>query len=422
MSKNRDSLIIGFALFAMFFGAGNLIFPPYLGWESGSAWLAAALCFIFIDIGMSLLALIAIARNGKGSSGLTDKLGTRLSFLILSLNCLCIGPFVAIPRTAAITYEVGIAPLIGDMNSWLCTGIFFGISFLLSIRQSKVVDIVGKFMAPLMFVALVVLIIKGIVTPLGEIASSGQVGEAVRTGLLNGYQTMDMMAATIFSVAVLLSIRQKGYEQKSQQVELITKGGIVATVLLFIVYGGLAYIGATASVTVTEELTQAQLLIVVTEGLMGKPGQILLSVIVIFACLTTAVGLFTSISSFFAEKLHIRYEILVTVFTLVSWVISNFGTSVIISMAAPVLDLIYPVLIMLIILGLFQNRIGSDPVCRLAALGAFAAAVLLLIGDIFGIEIISEVLPFSALGFGWLVPAVLCAGVGLLVAGRSKTL
>lgn len=153
--KTSDSLTIGFALFAMFFGAGNLIFPPFLGWEAGKSWFAGFLCFIFIDIGMSLLAMIVIAKSEKGAEELTGRLGSKLSFVLLALNCLCIGPFVAIPRTASITYEVGVVPNFGEVNSWLCTGIFFGISFLLSVRQSKVVDIVGKVLAPLMFVALV---------------------------------------------------------------------------------------------------------------------------------------------------------------------------------------------------------------------------------------------------------------------------
>ena len=233
--KTADSLTIGFALFAMFFGAGNLIFPPFLGWESGGSWLIGFLCFIFIDIGMSLFAMIAIAGSGEGAEGLTGKLGNKISTVVLALNCLCIGPFVAVPRTAAITYEVGVVPNLGAINSWLFTGIFFAVAFLLSAKQSKVVDLVGKFMAPVMFVALLVMIGKGIVTPLGEIGPSAQTGSVVRNGLLSGYQTMDMMAAYIFSVAILMTIRQKGYSQQKEHSALILRGGLIATVLLVVV-------------------------------------------------------------------------------------------------------------------------------------------------------------------------------------------
>ena len=412
--KTADSLTIGFALFAMFFGAGNLIFPPFLGWESGGSWLIGFLCFIFIDIGMSLFAMIAIAGSGEGAEGLTGKLGNKISTVVLALNCLCIGPFVAVPRTAAITYEVGVVPNLGAINSWLFTGIFFAVAFLLSAKQSKVVDLVGKFMAPVMFVALLVMIGKGIVTPLGEIGPSAQTGSVVRNGLLSGYQTMDMMAAYIFSVAILMTIRQKGYSQQKEHSALILRGGLIATVLLVVVYGGLAYIGATMSVSVKEQLSQAQLLILLTEQLLGKPGMLLLGVIVAFACLTTAVGLLTSIASFFAEKTGVKYEVLVAVFTLVSWVISNFGTSTIISMAAPVLDLIYPVLIVLVVFGFLGRWIRSETTYRFAAFGAFAASVLLQIGNIFDIDIFANLLPLSGLGFGWIIPAGILTVLGVL--------
>lgn len=420
--KISDSLTIGFALFAMFFGAGNLIFPPFLGWEAGNTWIAGFLCFIFIDIGMSLLAMIAISKSEQGAEGLTGRLGEKVSFVLLALNCLCIGPFVAVPRTASITYEVGIAPNLGEVNSWLCTGLFFAVVFLLSVRQSKVVDIVGKFMAPVMFAALLVLIIKGFATPVGEIGPSEELSTVVRSGLLSGYQTMDMMAAYIFSVTILMTIRQKGYSSQTQQSALILRGGVVATVLLFVVYGGLAYIGATASVSVTEELSQAQLLILLTGRLLGKPGMILLGVIVAFACLTTAVGLLTSIASFFTEKLGVRYEILVTLFTAVSWLISNFGTAAIISMAAPVLDLIYPVLIVLTAFGLAGRRIQSDAAYRFAAFGAFAASVLLQVGSLMDVDLFAAALPLSELGFGWLIPSLVCAAIGTMRARYLKKL
>ncbi len=412
--KTVDSLTIGFALFAMFFGAENLIFPPFLGWESGGSWMIGFICFIFIDIGMSLLAMIAVSRQEKGAEGLTGRLGAKISTILLAVNCLCIGPFVAIPRTASITYEIGIAPNFGTLNSWACTAVFFFIAFLLSVRQSRVVDLVGKFMAPVMFAALLVLIGKGIVSPIGETGPAAATGSVVRSGLLSGYQTMDMMAAYIFSVAILLTIRQKGYTGQKEQSALFLRGGLVATALLVVVYGGLAYIGATMSVSVKETMSQPQLLILLTEQLLGKPGLALLGVIVAFACLTTAVGLLTSIASFFAEKTGVRYETMVAGFTLISWAISNFGTAAIISMAAPVLDLIYPVLIVLVVFGLADRFIHQDTTYRFAAFGAFAASALLQIGNILRIDIFASLLPLSDLGFGWLIPAGLFAAAGFM--------
>lgn len=407
-----DSLTIGFALFAMFFGAGNLIFPPFLGWQSGSSWLIGFLCFIFIDIGMGLFAMLVIAKNGHGAEGIGEKLGTKISFLLMAAMSLCLGPFVAIPRTASITYEIGVLPNFEEVSSWVCTAVFFLISCMLSIKQSRVIDIVGKILAPVMFAALLVMILKNFLTPIGSIGESAPVSDVVRNGLLSGYQTMDMMAACIFSVALLLAIKQKGYTTKKQQFSLIAGGGVIATVLLFIVYGGLAYIGAAASCSVTQEMSQPQLLILLTEALMGRGGLILLGMIVSFACLTTAIGLLTSISTYFAEKLPIPYEVFVVTFSLASWIISNFGTVKIIAMAAPVLDLIYPVLIVLIVFGLLSDRIKSVSTYRFAAFGAFAASLLLQAESLLGIDILTERLPFSGLGFGWILPAAVFAVIG----------
>jgi branched-chain amino acid uptake carrier len=419
-SKN-DFLTIGFALFAMFFGAGNLIFPPYLGMESGSKWLLGFICFIIIDIGLSMLGIFAIARLGKGAAGITERLGGKVSLLILAANCICIGPLIAIPRTASITYEIGLAPNFPGLSSWTASAIFFAIVIVLSIRQTKAVDVIGKFMAPLMFIALMVMIIKGIISPIGSITSGSAAGTIVRDGLLSGYQTMDMMGSMIFSVAIIISAKDKGYETKTQQFSIISKAGALSAVLLAAVYGGLTYMGAMMSSADVSGLTQTQLLLLITDKLMGKPGLALLGVIVAFACLTTAIGILTSIASFFAEKTKIRYEYLVIGLALFSMVVSNFGTATIISMAAPVLNLIYPVLIIMIIMSFFTEKIASDGVFKAAALGAFTASAELMLESYFHFSLLTAILPLAKVGFGWIIPAAVFGGFAALVALRRKS-
>jgi len=418
-----DSLTIGFALFAMFFGAGNLIFPPYLGMESGTRWLLGFICYIIVDIGLSMLALLVIAKLGKGASGITDRLGKKMSFFILAVNSLCIGPLIAIPRTASITYEIGLAPLFPQLNSWVASAVFFIIVVLLSIRQSKAVDIVGKIMAPLMFIGLMVMIIKGILNPIGGIKEGLSTTQVVKEGLLSGYQTLDMIGAIIFAVAVLLSAQQKGYTEKKAQFSVIAKSGAISAVLLASVYGGLSYMGAMMSTAQLGHLSQTQLLLIITDKLMGKAGLVLLGVIVAFACLTTAIGLLSSISSFFAEHSRIKYSYYVIGFALFSWVLSNFGTSAIISLAAPVLDLIYPILIVMIVLSIFDSRIKNDGVFRGAAVGAFAASVAMLLDRIADSTRITKILPFADVGLGWVVPTIICSAIGALIwwARRRQT-
>lgn len=416
MNKNKtlDSITIGFALFAMFFGAGNLIFPPYLGWQSGSNWFTGFLCYIFIDIGMGFLAMIAIAKSGKGSEGITEKLGSKISFILISLTSLCIGPFIAVPRIASITYEIGIIPNLGELNKSLCITVFFIIVWLLCIFQSKVVDIVGKVLAPIMFIALLIMVIKGIATPLGDIRANHDVAKVIQKGLLSGYQTMDMMAAVIFSITIISSIKQKGYSNQKQQLSLIIAGGCIATALLFVVYGGLTYIGASESMNLRKAMTQSELLIMVTKALMANGGLILLGIIVTIACLTTAIGLLTSISEFFAQKLHIRYEIFVTIFTLISWLIARFETATIIAIASPVLNIIYPVLIILIIFGIASDKV-SPYVYKFTCAGAFITSVVLEIESLLKIRFIHNILPLSSLGFGWIIPAIIFGILGMII-------
>lgn len=419
-SKTRDFITIGFALFAMFFGAGNLIFPPFLGWQSGSSWLIGIIFYMAIDIGMSLMAIIASARIGHGASGITEKLGRIPSFIIISVTCLCIGPMIAIPRTASITYEVGFIPNFGDVSSWIVTGVFFLISWALSIRESKVVDIVGKVLSPVMFIIILIMIIKGFISPLGGIAPDNDVYTAIKDGSLAGYQTMDMLAACLFSITVTSTIIQRGYTDTKTQFSLIRGCGFIAALLLFIVYGGLAYIGATASVRVDAVLTQSELLVFLAGLLMGNVGRVVLGLIVSFACLTTAIGLLTSIASFFEENLHLNYKVLVTAFTIISWIISNFGTSVIIAKAAPVLDLVYPMMIMLIILSIFSRFFTGCHVYRFAAYGALAAGVFTQLDNLLSDGSLSSLLPLSGAGFGWVVPAVVLGVVGYLIDKTDK--
>ena len=164
-----DIVTVGFALFAMFFGAGNLIFPPYLGWELGDHWFTGFICYLAVDIRFGFVAMLVIAASGKDSESITEKLGARLSPIFLGVICICIGPAIAIPRVASITYEVGIVPNFGEVNSILCTGVFFILAWILCISKSGVMDIVGKVLSPLMVAALFYMIVKGITSPIGEI-------------------------------------------------------------------------------------------------------------------------------------------------------------------------------------------------------------------------------------------------------------
>ncbi len=422
MNKNlkKDIFVMGFALFAMFFGAGNLIFPPFLGWFSGKSWVLGFLCFILVDVGLSLITLIVVAMIGKGAIGISEKLGKKVSMLIMILNVICIGPLIAIPRTSATTYEFMIRPIIPSVSLWEFSAIYFLIVIFLCIKQSKVIDIVGAILAPVMFIALMYLILKGVTSPLGEITLQAYNSSVVKEGILAGYQTMDMMAAIVFSSGVIIAIKSKGYTDKKHQFKIISLSGIVAAVALFIVYGGLTYIGATAS-SIYPEVAQSELLIKITDQLIGRNGVIVLGIIVGIACMTTSIGLVSSSSSFFVEISNekFKYTHLVILFSFISYLISTMGIDTIIQVAAPILDLIYPVLLILVFLGLFEKKITNKNVYVFSSLAAFVVCVIALVEKNFGSIVVNK-LPFYKYGFAWVVPAIIFGILGNFVNKKNK--
>lgn len=246
MQKNRsrsDSLVIGLALFAMFFGAGNLIFPPYLGMESGTRWFLGFLFFIIMDIGLAFVTMVAMI-NGNGSiSGVTGVIGRIPALVLNTAVVVCIGPLLAIPRTAATTYEMTVLPLLPETNAILVAVIFFALTFILTIKPSKVVDIVGKFLTPLMVVALIVLVVTGIVRPLGPIAEP-VIDNVAAEGIIHGYQAMDVLGALGFAIVICATVTERGYTEHKERTRIISLACILAGALLFIIYGGLTYLGA----------------------------------------------------------------------------------------------------------------------------------------------------------------------------------
>ena len=190
----RDVIVVGFALFSMFFGAGNVVFPPYLGMEAGPQWLAGFSAYFIADIGLALLGMFALLRVGS-SEAVISRVGKVPAELLMCAIILCIGPMVAIPRTSATTFEMAIAPNLSGVSPVLFSVLFFALILVLCIKESAVVDIVGKILTPLLLLGLFAIIIKGIITPVGEISALPQISNVAVTGIKAGYQTMDALAA-----------------------------------------------------------------------------------------------------------------------------------------------------------------------------------------------------------------------------------
>ena len=416
----RDIIVVGFALFSMFFGAGNVIFPPYLGMESGPQWLLGFSAYFIADIGLALLGVFALLRVGS-SEAVTLRLGKIPAELLMCAIILCIGPMVAIPRTSATTFEMAIAPNIPGVSPVLFSVLFFALILALCIKESAVVDIVGKVLTPLLLVGLFAIIIKGIVTPLGEIAALPQIANAAVTGIKAGYQTMDALAALPFGIIVLQSVTAKGYDSGKKQFRVVGGAAVLAGVLLLCVYMGLAYLGATVSAQYTSDIGRAQLIMALVEALMGKVGVILFGVVVGLACVTTAIALTSSAAAYFAELCRgkVSYKVFVIAICVFSAVVSNLGLDRIVAVAAPVLDVIYPPTLVLIFISLLASRL-PDRVSRGAAVGALLTSVLCTL-NANGIHIpFMANLPLYDLGLSWLLPAVIFGLAASLLSGRSQ--
>lgn len=251
---------MGFALFSIFFGAGNLIFPPYLGLESGSAWLLGFICYYLADIGLALICLFAILKC-NGADNITKGIGRIPATILMCSIVLCIGPLVAIPRTAATIYEMSIAPYTSVISPLLFSILFFGIVLILSLQKSAVVDIVGKYLTPLLLLGLLFLIVKGILSPISNIEKHYFVPHIARRGIRAGYQTLDVLGTLLFGSLIISSAKSKGYTRKKDRNRIVTLAGLIAGAGLFLTYLGLTYLGATASSIYNVEISRSALIL-----------------------------------------------------------------------------------------------------------------------------------------------------------------
>ena len=419
--SRKDMFVIGFALFSMFFGAGNVIFPPYLGLSCGRQWFLGFACYYLADIGLALAALFAVLRSGSPEH-MTRRIGKGPSTLLMSAIILCIGPMLAIPRTAATTYEMSLAPLVSGFSPVLFSFLFFAVILLLCLQESAVVDIVGKVLTPVLLIGLLVLIVKGVLAPIGPVPDRVPVDNVPVTGIEAGYQTMDVLAAVIFGIIILKSARDKGYTDPKAQARVVAGAGLVAGAALLVVYLGLTYLGVTTSRFFNLSVLRTFLVVSIVRNLMGNAGIVLFSIVVALACVTTAVALVSSAASYFSKLSggRLRYTWLVVAICLFSAAAANLGLDQIVSIAAPILSIVYPPTLVLICLSFFDRRIQSDWVYRMAALGALVFSLLETAAS-FGLDIpLLSRMPLASLGFGWVVPAAVCGTLGALI-GRSRS-
>lgn len=437
MSKKisfKDTTAIGLMLFALFFGAGNLIFPPALGQLSGSNVWIAMTGFLITGVGLPLLGVLAIGLSGsEDSQSLAAKVHPLFATILMVAIYLTIGPFFAIPRTGAVSYEIAIRPFLSSdsgtntVGLFLHTLVFFGITYWLSLDPGKLVDRIGKILTPLLLLTLLAILVQPMMSPLGNIQMPTTVYEntPLFTGFKEGYLTMDTLASVVFGIVVINAIKDKGVTKSRDIARVCAGSGLIAAGFLAIIYVALAYLGATSVETFGMVANGGVLLSGIANYYFGPLGNVILGLAITFACLTTSIGLVCSCAAYFGKMFpRLTYRQLVAGFTLFSMIVANMGLNQLIAFSVPVLVALYPIVIVLILLALIEPVFGGKREVYVCSI--FLTSIISLIDGLqaTGIQLtvihqwLNSVIPLYNLGFGWVVPALVGAvfGYGIHVA------
>lgn len=414
---NKDSIVLGLALFAMFFGAGNLIFPPSIGINAGDSWFFAMLGFFLTGIGMPLLGILAISKAGGTLESFAGKVSPKFGKIYGIIAVIVLGPLLGVPRTGATTYEMGISPIFPNVSPIVVSIIFFSLTLFLAIKPSGIIDRIGKLLTPILLIMLAIIIYKGIISPIGTPLDTGMINPFSK-GFTEGYQTMDVIVSTILGGIIVKSLIEKGYKDKKSQFKITLRAGLISSMGLVIVYGGLLYLGATGSAVFSSDIAKTSLIVSIVGQLLGQVGMIVLGICVTAACLTTSVGITATVGDLFSEISDgkISYKLAVIASTVISAIIANLGVENIVSFAEPLLAIIYPVAIILVILNIFDGLIINKKIYIGAIYGTLSVSIIDGIKTL-GVESdildsIINVLPLWDKGFGWILPAI----IGMIIA------
>lgn len=428
--KLLDTIIIGFALFAIFFGAGNLIFPPYLGVTAGENWGITTLAFLISDPLLSIIAVMVVAALGGSALNVGRRIHPLFASALAAICVLLIGPIFAVPRTGASTHEIFVQSYFPSAPQWITSLVFFGIVLWITYKENSVMDAIGKYLTPILLLILFLIFVGAVLQPNASFAATDRTGLFAQ-GFKEGYQTMDVLGAPLLAGVVMKDITRRGYLNKKDQFRMMFGVGIVAFILLALVYSTLAYSGASMSTVIDSTAQRAAMLTTIVKNLLGSWGQLAMGLAVCFACLTTAIGLTTTCGQYFEEvskgKISYKKTILVTV--AVEFIISLVGVDSLINLAVPVLTFIFPIMIALILFSAFDRYIPYDWTYLGAVIGAG------IVGLVQGINTLSQLLggnllgdavkligtfPLATYGLEWIVPTFVGALIFTILAAILK--
>ena len=415
-------LFCGLALFSMFFGAGNLIVPPFLGAQAGVHTWPAMAGFALSAVGLPILGVVAVAKSG-GLDALAGRVGRRFAFVFTLLVYLSIGPGLAIPRTASTSFEMAVTPFFPSAPGWVLPVYalaFFAAAMALALRPDKLTDRLGKITGPCLLALILCIVVGCFVYPpggYGPALGAYQSGAAAR-GFVDGYQTMDTIAALNFGIVIALNLKARGVPEGRPVVRCTVRAGYLAGGVLLLVYALLAHVGAVSGGAFPGAENGAEVLSRAVSFLYGPVGSVLLGLIFVIACLNTCIGLFSSCSQYFATVFpRLSYRAWVLVFGVVSYVVSIFGLNAILAVSVPVLNALYPVAIVLIVLGLCHRVCGKAPLCYPMAVAFCGVVSVLYALESAGLALplltdFLHILPLYQSSLCWVLPAALGGALG----------
>jgi len=431
MKLEKDKIIfVGFMLFSMFFGAGNLIFPPFLGQNAGNLTLPSVIGFLITAVILPVLAVIVVVQTG-GLEIVTARVGKRFSVVFTVLLYLAIGPGLAIPRAASVPFEMSIAPYLPNNTGtlWWMIGysvVFFIISAWISLNPNKLVDRLGTVLTPLLIILIVFLFIAFAINGEKSVAAaqSAYSHTPFIKGFCEGYLTMDAIAGLVFAPVVVKAFIGKNITDKKESLKYSSTAGILAGCILAVIYLMLTYMGMQSSGVYETGANGAVALRQIVYQLFGEAGAFVLAAIFALACLTTCVGLITSVSEYFSGLTGATYKSMVWIVTAFSLVVSNYGLTTILNISVPVLNAIYPSVSVIIVMGLFDRYI-KNPFIYPVTIGATAViSVIYALEGFVPLGVLSTMcskLPLYTHGFGWLSVTVVAFIVAFALGKVKKS-
>ncbi|PEB50578.1 branched-chain amino acid transport system II carrier protein [Bacillus pseudomycoides] len=419
-------VVIGLMLFALFFGAGNLIFPAMLGQSAGTNVWSANAGFLVTGVGLPLLGVLAFGISGKEDlQSLASRVHPIFGLVFTTVLYLAIGPLFAIPRTGNVSFEIGVKPFLsenpGSMPLIIFTIIFFSITCFFSLNPAKIVDIVGKILTPIKLTFIGILVLVAFIHPIGDMQApvEAYTSNAFFKGFQEGYLTMDTLASFVFGIIIINAIKEKGAKTKKQIMVVCAKATIIAATVLAIIYSALSYMGASSVAKLGHLENGGEVLAKVSNYYFGSYGGILLGLMITVACLTTSVGLVSACSSFFHKLFpKVSYKKIAIMLSVFSAIVANVGLTQLIAISVPVLTAIYPLAIVLIFLTFLHPLFkGRTEVYQVSLLVTFIISLFDGLGAA-GVNIqavnqlFTRILPMHEVGLGWIFPAIIGGFIG----------